>query len=214
LIGRRLLLLSAATACGLRGGHAIPPVPHLDRLAFRIVRNGSAIGTHVLNFVLVDNGLDIHIAVDIAVRFGPLVLFHYTLRGLEQWRGDVVVHVDATTNDDGTIDDMRADRDARDLWVQGRRRRATWRRPMHCRQRTGTCGRWMGPGSTRRTGGCSIPLCSASGGIRCRWGMAAWNRRRTSSCPAMCTWNFGTTQRVDGPHCYSPPGTARRSATN
>ncbi len=119
LIGRRFLLLAAATACGLRGVHATPPVPDLDRLAFRIVRNGSAIGTHVLDFVRVDNGLDIHIAVDIAVRFGPLVLFRYTLRGLEQWRDDVVIHVDATTNDDGTNDEMRADRDARGMWVQG-----------------------------------------------------------------------------------------------
>jgi hypothetical protein len=83
------------------------------------MRKGDAIGTHVLTFARQDNGFDVHIAVDISVGIGPLVLFRYSLRGLEQWRGGVVTHVTATTDDDGTDDEMRADRDARGLWVQG-----------------------------------------------------------------------------------------------
>jgi hypothetical protein len=119
MIGRRTALFGAVGTCISRGARAIPMVPEDRRLAFRVTRNGSAIGTHVLNFVRLDNGLDIRIAVDLAVSFGPLVLFRYTLRGLEQWRDGVVVHVDATTDDDGTSDAMRADRDGRGLWVQG-----------------------------------------------------------------------------------------------
>jgi hypothetical protein len=120
MIGRRPLLLGAVAACAAPAAYAaMPPMPEDGRLAFRIIRKGSAIGTHVLTFEHVDNGLDIHIAVDIAVGLGPLVLFRYTLRGLEQWRNGVVTHVDASTNDDGTPDTMRADRDARGLWVQG-----------------------------------------------------------------------------------------------
>ena len=73
----------------------------------------------MLTFERLDNGLDIHIAVDIAVGFGPITLFRYTLRGLEQWRNGAVVHVNATTNDDDTPEHMRADRDASGLWVEG-----------------------------------------------------------------------------------------------
>jgi hypothetical protein len=119
MIGRRGVLLGAAIAGVARGARAALPVPEDGRLAFRIMRKGSAIGTHTLTFARQDNGVDIHITVDIAVGLGPLVFFRYTLRGVEQWRNGVVTHVDATTNDDGTNDTMRADRDARGLWVQG-----------------------------------------------------------------------------------------------
>jgi Family of unknown function (DUF6134) len=111
LIRRRSLLAAATTAC------LAPPAG--NQRAFRIVRNGNAIGTHVLTFDRVDNGLDIHIAVDIAVGFGPITFFRYTLRGLEQWRNGAVVHVNATTNDDDSPEHMRADRDAGGLWVEG-----------------------------------------------------------------------------------------------
>lgn len=119
MIGRRSLLLSTVGAGVARAAHASLPVPASDRIAFRVMRKGSAIGTHVLIFSRVADDLDISIAVDIAVRFGPLVLFSYTLRGIEQWRGGMVSHVEANTNDDGTPDHMRADRDARGLWVEG-----------------------------------------------------------------------------------------------
>jgi hypothetical protein len=119
MIGRRGLLFGAATAGVARGAWAMSAMPGDGRLAFRIMRKDSAIGTHVLSFARQDNGFDIHIAVDIEVGLGPLVLFRYTLRGLEQWRDGAVMHVDATTDDDGTNDHMRADRDARGLWVQG-----------------------------------------------------------------------------------------------
>ena len=116
MIGRRGLLSSAASTCVARATRA---QPEADRRAFRIVRNGSAIGTHVLTFARSGNGLDIQIAVDIAIGFGPITLFRYTLRGLEQWRDGAVVHLDATTNDDDAPEQMRADRDARGLWVEG-----------------------------------------------------------------------------------------------
>jgi Family of unknown function (DUF6134) len=118
MIGRRLLL-GGAVVCVARGAGVMSAVPEDGRLAFRVIRRDSAIGTHVLTFDRLDNGIDVHIAVDIAVGFGPLVLFRYTLRGVEQWRDGVVTHVEATTNDDGTDGRMCADRDARGLWVEG-----------------------------------------------------------------------------------------------
>jgi hypothetical protein len=119
MIGRRGLVFGVVSTGVTRRACAMPPVPEDGRLAFRVMRKGSAIGMHVLNFVRRDNGIDVRIAVDIAVSFGPLVLFRYTLHSLEQWRDGMVVHAEATTNDDGSDDDMRADRDARGLWVRG-----------------------------------------------------------------------------------------------
>jgi hypothetical protein len=118
MIGRRAILSGAVAV--------IPRIASLARepsyqrcLAFNVVRQDSVIGTHVLTFTRHDAGLDVAIAVDIAVGFGPLTLFRYKLRALEQWREGRVAHVDATTNDDGITDVMRADRNAQGLWVQG-----------------------------------------------------------------------------------------------
>jgi hypothetical protein len=119
MIRRRSLLLGAVTACMARAAQAGLPVPDSGRLAFRVMRKGSDIGTHALTFSRMGDGLDINIAVDIAVHFGPFVLYRYTLRGLEQWRGGAVSQVEASTNDDGTQHHMRAYRDARGLWVEG-----------------------------------------------------------------------------------------------
>ena len=99
-----------------------PPVPSCaadNRLAFRILRKDSVIGSHTLDFTPRDNGFDIAVAIDIAVRFGPIPLFHYRLRGTEQWRNGVVSYVDATTDDDGKSDWVRCERDADGLWVTG-----------------------------------------------------------------------------------------------
>ena len=116
---RRSFLVSATAGLLPRAVAAQPAVLPSNRLAFHLIRAGDEIGTHVLTFGRLDNGLDVSIAVDIAVRFGPLVLFRYTLRGLEQWRNGSVVHLDATTNDNGTMEQMRAERDTRGLWVEG-----------------------------------------------------------------------------------------------
>lgn len=121
ILTRRNLLVAAATSSILRGAHAQQSVPEGNRLAFRVVREDSEIGTHVLTFARSSHGLDIDIAVDLAVGFGPLTLFRYTLRGLEQWCDGVIHHVEASTNDNGAQESMRADRDSSGLWVEGSR---------------------------------------------------------------------------------------------
>ena len=96
-----------------------PPFPPDGRLAFRIVRKGTEIGHHVLSLGHVDGGFDIRIAVEMVVRLGPIPVFRYKLDGLEQWRGGQMVHAEATTNDDGTPNRMRADREQAGLWAEG-----------------------------------------------------------------------------------------------
>jgi hypothetical protein len=103
----------------LAGALPLPGLPRADMLHFRIVRKGSPIGTHVLRFEPTPNGVAITIAVDIAVRFGPFVVYRYTLRGREIWQDGRCVAASATTDDDGTPQFMRATRGADGLKVQG-----------------------------------------------------------------------------------------------
>ena len=118
MITRRGLIAAAALPLVAADGSG-PLLPAAGRLAFDVVRNGSVIGSHVLSFSRVDGGFDIRIVVEIVVRLGPVPLFRYELNGIEQWRDDKVIHVSATTNDDGTSDFIRADRDEWGLWVTG-----------------------------------------------------------------------------------------------
>ncbi|HEY1934020.1 MAG TPA: DUF6134 family protein [Acetobacteraceae bacterium] len=119
LIGRRFLL--GAAACCVAAAPEGNAIPRDDRIRFRIMREGRDIGTHVLAFKPLPNGLDIRITVRIAVTFGPITLFRYELDGIEQWRDGQVARLAANTNDDGTHDSMQAVRDRQELWVSGNR---------------------------------------------------------------------------------------------
>lgn len=105
-----LLLMGAAPAL---------PIPPGRRLAFAIHREGSRIGTHTIDFTGDQHLLDVRIAVEIKVAFGPIVFFHYSLRGLEEWRDGVLMHAASNTNDDGTMRFARATRDGDRLAVRG-----------------------------------------------------------------------------------------------
>jgi Family of unknown function (DUF6134) len=120
LITRRVLLATTGAATlGLRRAYADLPVPRGDRLAFRVFRGDSEIGTHVPTFRRGPDSLEVGIAVDMRVGLGPITLFHYALRSFERWRGGQVEHLDVTTDDDGTHAFVRATRDSLGLWVEG-----------------------------------------------------------------------------------------------
>jgi len=127
MISRRRVLFFGAATClsgplpfiraraDLGASTPIPREP--SRIAFKIIRKGEAIGTHILDFTPREDGVDINIAVDIAVQFGPIVVYRYKLRGLEQWRGGAPFHLEALTNHDGTKHEMRADWTPEGPWV-------------------------------------------------------------------------------------------------
>jgi hypothetical protein len=94
-------------------------VPQGGQLAFRAERNGSAIGSHSLRFVRQGDTLNVDIAVDYLVKFGPIPLFRYKLRAREIWRGDVLVEITSETNNDGDADFLRATRQGDALAVEG-----------------------------------------------------------------------------------------------
>jgi hypothetical protein len=118
VIGRRLVTMGLAS---LPMGTAVAalPVPANNRLAFHVVRNGSAIGEHVIGFERTGDTLSVAIAVDIVASAGPIALLRYKHRATEQWKGGQVVSIDADTNDSGTPERMTARRDETGLVVEG-----------------------------------------------------------------------------------------------
>ena len=113
MIARRALLLAPLA------GAARAAVPAGNRLAFQVFRNGSAVGSHVLEFTPGADSLAISIAVDIAVGIGPIVLFRYRLRGEEHWHGGRFRQAEFTTDNNGRAAFMRARRTAEGIAVEG-----------------------------------------------------------------------------------------------
>jgi hypothetical protein len=114
MISRRATLLGLVAASPIS-----TKLEHATQLSFRVMRNGKPIGTHAISIEPAGEGFDVHIAVDIAYSIGPITLYRYTLRGLEQWRGGQLVRLDAHTDDDGTANFASAVRQGQDLWVTG-----------------------------------------------------------------------------------------------
>jgi hypothetical protein len=125
MIGRRPALLGAAGLLCTGMAYATPasalPVPSGNHLGFRIIRKGSAIGTHVVEFVPEADALTVNIAVDIVVGIGPIALFRYTHRAMEHWRGHGLEAMETRTNDDGTQDHVSLRRGPTGLTVESSR---------------------------------------------------------------------------------------------
>ena len=119
MIRRRTLLVAAACYAAARPARAALPVPAGNRMAFSIVRKGGAIGTQVLTFEPDGNRLTVHIAVDIAVTLGPIVLYRYRHRATERWEDGRVTGLDSETNDGGTKDHAKMWWDGESLIVEG-----------------------------------------------------------------------------------------------
>jgi hypothetical protein len=118
---RRLARRQVLAAAGLVCGAAAPalPVPPGARLAFRIMRSGTRIGTHALDFNRDGTRLAITVAVEIVVRFAYVPVFRYTHHVLEQWDAGQLIGFDANTDHDGSRQHAAARREAAGLVVEG-----------------------------------------------------------------------------------------------
>lgn len=109
MIGRRPLILALPALALLPVGGARGAVPPGNRLAFRVLRNDSPIGTHVLDFTRDRNRIVVRIAIDLSVRFLGFVAYRYRHRNLEVWGSDRLLSIDSET-----------DRNGRPYWVRAR----------------------------------------------------------------------------------------------
>ncbi|GMG83763.1 hypothetical protein LNKW23_29770 [Paralimibaculum aggregatum] len=113
-------LIAGLAAC------ALPLYPSGPALAagsasrsFRILRDGSEIGSHSLAARAGPDGFEIEIEIDIVVRVLGIAAYRYRLRNRERWAGGRLVELDAATNDDGTENFARIRREADALAVEG-----------------------------------------------------------------------------------------------
>src|SRR5262249_44233342 len=102
-----------------RSADAAQPVPRNGELAFRLVRRGSVIGTHTLQFHPRSDALIVDIAVDVLVKFGPFTVARYSHRNRETRQGHRLVALNSHTHRKGRVLQMTASRTDAGLLVEG-----------------------------------------------------------------------------------------------
>lgn len=100
-------------------GLATLPIPRARALAFEVIRHGSSIGRHTLEFHIDGDRLDVYIAVNVAVYLGPIPLVRYTHHAIESWDGGQLAALVGHTDRNGTLMHMSAQRVGAGLRVEG-----------------------------------------------------------------------------------------------
>jgi len=101
MIARRGLLTGGAALSVM--GMATP-----SEIRFDVLRNGSKIGHHEVDFQQRDDTLVATTTVEIVYAFGPIVLFRYNHSVRETWSGGTFQTLESETNDDGKRFRVRA----------------------------------------------------------------------------------------------------------
>jgi hypothetical protein len=108
---RREFLLSAA-AFAL-------PVPPGNEIAFKVLRNGTPIGEHHLNFTQSGGDLTVDINVALLVTFASIPVFRYNLKATEKWSGGVFQSLESLINNNGAQLEVQAHKTAAGYDVLG-----------------------------------------------------------------------------------------------
>jgi hypothetical protein len=119
MLSRRNFIYASGLAICAAPALAALAVPSSKKLAFRILRKGSGIGTHALTFAQSGDALTVTVDVAMAVYFGPIRLFHYNHHAVEQWAGDMFTSLDSKTDYDGEPAFCTVRRDSDKLTVEG-----------------------------------------------------------------------------------------------
>jgi hypothetical protein len=114
-VARRRLLSGGAALAAFApdSGTATPP-----DIRFEVLRNDTNIGQHVVTFRQDNDSVLASAVVDIAVRLGPIVLYHYKHSMRETWRGDEFVQLDSETDDNGKAFQVHAVRSEEHVVVE------------------------------------------------------------------------------------------------
>jgi Family of unknown function (DUF6134) len=113
LMDRRQFLANAGSV--VLAGPALAgtlPVPSSARIAFKVFRNGTAVGTHELVFR--QDGDDLTVLTNFAfvVTIAMIPAYRYSLAATEKWSGGVFQSVESKVNNNGTRLEVRAHKTA------------------------------------------------------------------------------------------------------
>ena len=110
LIAVGFVLPGAATAAG---------VPENGVLAFDIVRNGQAIGTHTYRFNQSGDRTEVRIKTDIDYRLFLIPVYRFEHESVEVWKDGRLASLESQTNENGTPVKLQVQRDEDSLMVVG-----------------------------------------------------------------------------------------------
>jgi len=109
---RRQFLMGAAA-------FAMPIIPAGRQLGFKVLRNGSPIGEHHLNFSGTAENPIIDINIALAVKFAGITVFTYALKATETWEDGGFSRLHSVVNDNGTMLEVEAHKVADGYLVTG-----------------------------------------------------------------------------------------------
>ena len=91
-----------------------------DEIAFKVIRNGSAFGTHKISFSGdADGELKVRSQVALKAGLGPITVFRYALDTTETWLNGVLVGLRGSGNNDGKKMRVSAEANADMLSIEG-----------------------------------------------------------------------------------------------
>lgn len=119
-MNRRAMLLSAG-ALALPARAAAQAIPRSGRMHFRVLRNGSPIGEHLMQFSASAGKLNISTIGRLLVTFAGIPIFRYSVQAMEYWENGQFQAVDSAVNFNGTPLEVHAEQVKGGYRVQGTR---------------------------------------------------------------------------------------------
>ena len=104
---------------GLTGAASAAGVPKDGLLAFDIVRNGEAIGTHTYHFDRSGDRTEVRIKTDINFRLFFIPVYRFEHESTEVWQDGKLASLESSTNENGTPVKLQVHRDEDSLMVYG-----------------------------------------------------------------------------------------------
>ncbi|MCB5945324.1 DUF6134 family protein [Acidocella sp. KAb 2-4] len=99
---RRFLAAAGASALAFPALAEDLPVPPSGEIAFKVLRNGTPIGEHHINFTRCGDALRAEINADMAVKLAGITVFRYQAQAVECWQGGAFQTLDSQVNHNGT----------------------------------------------------------------------------------------------------------------
>ena len=115
----RAFCASLLLTLGLTGAASAAGVPTDGVLAFDIVRNGEAIGTHTYHFDRSDDRTEVRIKTDINFRLFFIPVYRFEHQSTEIWQDGKLASLESSTNENGTPVKLQVHRDEDSLMVYG-----------------------------------------------------------------------------------------------
>ncbi len=101
------LALNALLVVSSTLASAAPPQGS-THVAFKVLRDGSEVGTHTFDFDRQGDALGVRITTNIAVKIAFITVYRFEHKGEEMWKADHLVELKTRTNDDGTSHSLDA----------------------------------------------------------------------------------------------------------